>query len=157
MKAVFAGSFDPCTIGHKDIVDRARRLFGEVVIAIGHNEHKPGEWTVDQRLKAIASLYRDDDGIEVCAYDGLTARFVKEKGADAILRGVRNLADFEFEKNLADTNSAIAGVETVFLVSSPATAFVSSSMVRELIHNGYDASRFIAGDFPLPPRLSEGE
>jgi len=150
MKTVFAGSFDPFTVGHKDIVDRARRLFGKVIIAIGHNEHKPGEWPVEQRKDAIASLYKGADDVEVCTYSGLTVDFVKKIGADALVRGVRNISDFEFEKNLAETNSAIAGVETIFLISRPETAFISSSMVKELLHNGYDASEYIAGDFPLP-------
>lgn len=151
MKAVFAGSFDPFTIGHHEIVERAVRLFDKVVVAIGHNEHKPGEWTVEQRLEAISALYAGVGSVEVMAYNGLTAEFVKEIGADVIVRGVRNIADFEYERNLADTNSAIAGVETVFLACSPQFAFVSSSMVRELIHHGHDASRWIAGAFPVPP------
>ena len=148
MKAVFAGSFDPFTIGHRSIVDRALRMFGQIVIAIGFNEHKSGCWTIEQRLKAISSLYEGKPEVQVMAYKGLTVTFAKEIGADILLRGVRGNLDFEYERNLADTNKAISGIETVFLISEPEYSFVSSSMVRELLHNGFDARKYIAGDFP---------
>ena len=148
MKAFFAGSFDPFTIGHRSIVERALRLFPRIVIAIGYNEHKPGEWPVEQRLKAIRNLYAGQDNVEVVAYKGLTVDAARQAGASVLLRGVRSNADFEYERNLADTNREISGMETVFLLCEPDLSFVSSSMVRELLHNGHDISKYIAGDFP---------
>lgn len=152
MKVIFAGSFDPFTIGHRSIVDRALKMFDNVVVAIGYNEHKPGEWTVEQRKEAISALYAREPRVEVAAYSGLTFDFARQHGADALLRGVRSVADFEYERNLADANRAIGGLETLFIISEPQYSFVSSSLVRELIHNGYDASEYIAGNFPLPGR-----
>jgi len=148
MKALFAGSFDPFTVGHRSIVERALSLFDEVVIAIGLNEHKHGEWSPGQRQDAISRLYKDDPRVTVMTYAGLTASFAKEIGAGVLLRGVRGNADFEYERNLADTNREIAGIDTVFLLCEPQYSFISSSMVRELIHNGFDARKYIAGDFP---------
>ena len=149
MKAFFAGSFDPFTIGHRSIVERALKLFPKLVIAIGYNEHKPGEWPVEQRLKAISNLYAKSDNVEVIAYKGLTVDAARNAGASVLVRGVRGSVDFEYERNLADTNRLIGGMETAFLISEPELAFISSSMVRELLHNGHDVSKYIAGDFPI--------
>lgn len=148
MKALFAGSFDPFTVGHRSIVERALSLFDEVVVAIGQNEHKRGEWTIEQRLEAISHLYASNTRVKVTVYSGLTAAFAKRIGAGVLIRGVRGNADFEYERNLADTNREIAGIDTVFLLCEPEYSFISSSMVRELIHNGFDARKYIAGDFP---------
>lgn len=148
MKALFAGSFDPFTVGHRSIVERALSLFDEVVVAIGHNEHKRGEWSVEQRLDAISRLFADNPRVKVTVFSGLTAVFAKKIGANVLVRGVRGNADFEYERNLADANRQIAAIDTVFLLCEPQYSFVSSSMVRELIHNGFDARRYIAGDFP---------
>lgn len=149
MKAFFAGSFDPFTIGHRSIVERALRLFSKIVIAIGYNEHKPGEWTVEQRLAAIKDLYADHKDVEVISYKGLTVDAARKIGASVLLRGVRGNIDFEYERNLADTNRVISGIETVILISEPEYAFISSSMVRELLHNHHDISKYIAGNFPI--------
>lgn len=149
MKALFAGSFDPFTIGHKEIVDRALSLFGIVVIGIGYNENKSGQWTPEERLKAISGLYSNNPNVEVVCYTGLTVEFAKKINADFILRGIRGISDYEYEKSLADVNKEISGMETVLLLADPSLSFITSSMVRELIHNGYDASKYIAGDFPL--------
>lgn len=154
MTALFAGSFDPFTIGHESIVAHALKMFDKIIIGIGYNENKPGEWSIAQRLNAIKDLYKSEPRVKVEAYSGLTALFMKEAGADVLLRGVRTVQDFEYERNLADTNREIFGAETVFLFSEPAYAFISSSMIRELIHNGFDPSRYIAGYFPLPDNLS---
>lgn len=143
-KALFAGSFDPFTTGHADIVERACALFDKVVIAIGYNYMKPGLWPIDKRLEAIKNLYHDNDRVEVVSYTGLTVDFALHSGCSALLRGVRDATDFSFEQRLADTNRAIAGLETVLLISKPELAFVSSSLVRELIANGADASKYIA-------------
>lgn len=149
MKALFAGSFDPFTIGHRSIVERGLKLFDKIVIAIGYNEHKPGEWSVEERMSAISSLYAGNPDVEVTSYRGLTVDFAKKIGAGALLRGVRGMTDFEYERNLADTNRAISGIETVLLISEPEYSFISSSMVRELHHNSHDVSKYIAGDFNL--------
>lgn len=141
--AVFPGSFDPFTIGHKDIVDRATKIFDKVVVAIGYNEHKPSAGSVESRLEAIRRLYDGDASVSVDSYTGLTVDFARGIGAEFIVRGLREVKDFEYERNLADTNAAISGIETVFLVARPEYGFISSSMVRELINNGYDPSRFL--------------
>lgn len=151
MKALFAGSFDPFTKGHFDIVERGLKLFDSIVVAVGYNEHKPGEWSVDERVNAISTLFKGEPKVVVTSYSGLTSEYAKEIGVDVLLRGVRNISDFEYERNLADTNKAVFGVETAFLIASPELSFISSSMVRELLHNGFDAYKYIAGDFP--PKL----
>ncbi|MBD5357634.1 MAG: pantetheine-phosphate adenylyltransferase [Bacteroides sp.] len=148
MKAFFAGSFDPFTIGHEAIVRRSLRLFPKIVIGIGYNEHKPGEWSVEQRLKAICEIYADNPDVEVISYTGLTVDAARRCGASVLIRGVRGNIDFEYERNLADTNREISGMETVLLISEPDLAFISSSMVRELFHNGHDISKYIVGSFP---------
>lgn len=149
MKALFAGSFDPFTIGHRSIVERGLQIFDSVVIAIGHNENKRGEWTEQERIKAIKTLFEDNPRVEVTGYNGLTADFAKQTGASVLLRGARGVIDFEYERNLADANREIGGIETVILISEPEYSYISSSMVRELVHNGHDATRYIAGDFHI--------
>ncbi len=142
-KAVFPGSFDPFTVGHKDIADRALKIFDHLVIAIGYNIHKASAETIADRIMAIEEAYADDERVSVEAYTGLTVDFAKKRGAGFIVRGLREVKDFEYERNLADTNSAISDIETVFLTARPELGFVSSSMVRELTAHGYDASRFL--------------
>ena len=142
--AIFAGSFDPFTVGHADIVERGLRLFDKIIIAIGYNENKKAMTDPQRRMATIAEKYNGNPAVEVMLYTGLTVDLLRRTGADALLRGARSGMDFEFERNLADTNRAIAGVETVILVARPEYAFISSSMVRELIHNGYDVERFVA-------------
>lgn len=146
--AVFPGSFDPFTIGHKDIADRALAIFDRVIIAIGYNIHKASPDNVDLRLKAISELYEGEPRISVEAYTGLTVDFARIHGAAFIVRGLREVKDFEYERSLADTNAAISGIETVFLVARPEYGFISSSMVRELLSHGYDASRFLPNHSP---------
>lgn len=141
--AVFPGSFDPFTIGHKDIADRALRIFDRLVIAVGYNMHKSTADSVAGRVKAIEDVYAGDPSVTVEAYTGLTVDFARKHAAGFIVRGLREVKDFEYERNLADTNSAISGIETVFLTARPELGFVSSSMVRELTAHGYDASRFL--------------
>lgn len=148
--ALFAGSFDPFTIGHADIVRRGLDIFSHLVIGIGYNENKSGMWTPSQRLEAISDFYADEPRVSVEIYSGLTVKFAADRGAAFLLRGVRSAPDFEYERNLADVNREISGLETVILVSRPELSIVSSSMVRELIHNGFDVSRFVAGDFNMP-------
>lgn len=141
--AVFPGSFDPFTIGHKDIVDRALAIFDKVVVAIGYNEHKPSAGSIAERMSAISQVYCSNSAVSVESYSGLTVDFARSVGAGFIIRGLREVKDFEYERNLADTNAAISGIETVFLVARPEYGFISSSMVRELANNGYDPSQFL--------------
>lgn len=138
---LFAGTFDPFTIGHHRIVLRALQLFSRVVIAVGRNS---GKHTVllsaDKRVEELRRLYADEPAVEVIAYDGLTVDLAKKVGADTLLRGVRSVKDFEYERELADVNRRISGVETLLLVSEPEYASISSSVVRELMSHGRDVS-----------------
>lgn len=143
MKALYAGSFDPFTIGHYDIALRALKLFGTLLIGVGYNEKKIGEFPVEERVETIRKIFKDTPGVEVKSYSGLTVDCAKRWGVEVLVRGIRNSLDFEKEKELADINHEIGGIETVFLPSSPSLSFVSSSMVRELIHNGYKVERFL--------------
>lgn len=141
--AVFPGSFDPFTIGHKDIADRALKIFDRLIIGIGFNINKPGKHSIEERVQGIADIYADVPNVEVLPYSGLTVEFAKKMDARFIVRGIREVKDFEYERNLADTNAAISDIETVFLPARPEYGFISSSMVRELIANGYDPSEFL--------------
>lgn len=142
--AIFPGTFNPFTIGHSSIVERGLGLFDKIIIGIGINPEKDCSSRRAGNFKIIADLYAGNPRVEVMEYTGLTAEVVKETGACTILRGVRSVADFEYERNLADINKSVLGVETCFLFSLPEYAYVSGSMVRELKANGYDVSRFIA-------------
>lgn len=141
--AIFPGSFDPFTLGHKDIADRALAIFDRVVIGVGFNENKSGFSDVKDRVEAIETVYSDEPRVKVESYSGLTIEFARRHDARFIIRGLREVKDFEYERNLADTNASISDIETVFLVARPELGFISSSMVRELYRNGYDASRFL--------------
>ena len=148
MTVFYAGSFDPFTIGHLSIVEQALELFDDVVIGVGYNENKKSEWPVEVRVKAISDFFSKETRVRVTAYSGLTAKYAKENNLKVLVRGVRNSIDFEKEKELADINLEVLGLPTIFLPCRPSLSFVSSSMVRELIHIGYDASKYIVGDFP---------
>jgi len=141
--ALFPGSFDPFTIGHKSLVDRALPLFDRIVIAVGENSGKSAASSSEARVEAIKKLYRQEPKITVTAYSGLTVDVCRRVGARWMLRGVRTLADFEYEKNLADINRHISGIETVLLYTLPEYAHISSSMVRELAHFGYNIDPFL--------------
>jgi pantetheine-phosphate adenylyltransferase len=147
MKLLFPGSFDPFTIGHADLVERALKMGAEVVIAIGINEEKKPLFSTAQRLDAIRAYYKDNPGVSVIEYKGLTVDAVRDNGCDAILRGIRSVTDYDKERNLADINRSIEGVETVLLVSSPAVQHVSSSLVRELISFGRNADSLMIETF----------
>ena len=140
---LFPGSFDPFTIGHKWVVDRALTIADRVVIAIGVNENKRRTFSVEEVLEMIKKVYSQNSKVEVITYSGLTIDIVKEVGADAIVRGVRSTIDFEYEKNIADTNRELSGVETILLFTHPTLSHVSSSMVRELKHFGHDVAKYI--------------
>lgn len=141
--ALFAGSFDPYTIGHHSLVERALQMFDKVIIAVGYNSGKGSSMTADERVAAIATHYQGNDRVEVHAYNGLTMDFAREVGATVLLRGVRNIKDFEYERELADVNKQIGGIDTVLLVSEPGYSSVSSSVVRELMHYGKDVSELL--------------
>lgn len=140
--ALFAGSFNPFTVGHKSIVDRILPLCDRVVIGIGINPDKPDEG-IEARTAAVESIYAGDPRVSVARYTGLTADFARKCGASFMVRGVRSVADFEYERNLADVNLRISGIETLLLPALPELACISSSMVRELASHGHDVSGFI--------------
>lgn len=140
---LFPGSFDPFTLGHADIVKRALGLFDEVLIGVGYNEQKQGWMPVGERVEAIRNLYAGEPRVKVVSYTGLTADFAKESSAIAIVRGVRSMADYDNEMQMADVNRQLTGIETVLLPASPQFASLSSSIVRELSHFGHDVSAFL--------------
>ncbi len=136
-KAVFPGSFDPITLGHVDIIKRALPLFDEIIIAIGTNAAKKYMFSLEERIQFIKETFKMDSKIKVTSYTGLTINFCKENNIDFILRGLRNPADFEFEKAIAQTNRKLASIETVFLLTSADTSYISSSIVRDILrHHG---------------------
>lgn len=140
---LFPGSFDPFTIGHQWVVERALTLADKVIIAIGVNENKKRTFTIEEVEALINKVYQNNDRVEVVAYKGLTIDVVKEVGANAIVRGVRSTIDFEYEKAIADTNRELSGIETILLFTHPALSHISSSMVRELMHFGRDISDYL--------------
>ena len=142
-KAIFPGSFDPLTLGHVDIIKRGVTLFDEVIIAIGENSSKDYMFSLEERTKFIESTFRDNPKVSVMSYSGLTIEFCKEIGVDFILRGLRNPADFEFEKAIAHTNRHLSTLETVFLLTSAQTSFISSSIVREIIRYKGDYEKLV--------------
>lgn len=141
--ALFPGSFDPFTIGHESIVERALPLFDEIVVAIGVNYNKLTLTTIEDRLKWINGIFRNEPRVKVVAYDGLTVDAAKKYGARFMLRGVRMIQDFEYEKNLAEVNRALSGIETVLLYTLPEYSHISSSIVRELVKYGQDVRAYL--------------
>lgn len=142
-RAVFPGSFDPFTIGHYDIVCRGLKLFDEIIIGVGCNIKKNSLYTVNQRVEQIQRVFSHEPRVKVATYDNLTIDFASEQKAGFILRGARSSTDFEYERNLADINRCLSGIETVIICSTPQYSMVSSSMVRELLHYGKDISEFL--------------
>ena len=142
--ALFPGSFDPFTKGHKNIVERTlQSLADEVIIAVGKNAEKKGAQTVEQRIETIQKIFEGEGRVRVVAYDGLTIDFAKSVNADFIVRGVRNVKDFEYEREIADVNRQLSGIESVLLYTQPEYASISSSIVRELMSYGKDVSEFL--------------
>lgn len=141
--ALFPGTFDPFTIGHESLVQRALGLVDEIVIAIGVNESKKTYFSLEQRLDMIGDLYQNEPRVKVGYYDCLTIDFAKKTGAKYILRGIRSVNDFEYEKTIADMNRALSGIETFVLFTEPALTHVSSTQVRELLRYGHDVSDFV--------------
>ena len=137
-RALFPGSFDPITNGHYDIIKRGVKLFDEVVVAIGINADKKYMFTVEERKAFIERAFENQPKVKVTTYEGLTVDYCKEINAKFILRGLRNPADFEFEKAIAHTNRKLSKIETVFLLTAAKTSYISSSIVRDVIRNNGD-------------------
>ena len=142
-KAVFPGSFDPLTLGHCDIIHKSIDLFDEIILAIGINSTKESMFSLEQRTQFINEEFSNHAKVKILTYQGLTVDFCKEINADFIVRGLRNSADFEFEKTIAQTNKKLTGIETVFFLTSPETAYISSSIVREIIANKGDYTKLV--------------
>ncbi|NNE76249.1 MAG: pantetheine-phosphate adenylyltransferase [Pricia sp.] len=137
-RAIFPGSFDPLTLGHADIIERGISVFDELIIAIGINAEKKYMFTLDKRIHFIKEAFKNEAKIKVLTYEGLTVDFCKKMDAPFILRGLRNPADFEFEKAIAHTNRKLSEIETVFLLTSSGKSYISSSIVRDVIRHGGD-------------------
>ncbi|MDG1028446.1 MAG: pantetheine-phosphate adenylyltransferase [Bacteroidetes bacterium] len=142
-RAVFPGSFDPITLGHLDIIQRSIPLFDEIIIGVGTNSEKKYMFPLDKRMDFIKNTFAEFKSISVTQYEGLTIEFCKKVQADFIIRGLRNPADFEFEKAIAHTNRKMSGIETVFLLTAAKTSFISSSIVREIISNQGDYTQLV--------------
>ena len=142
-KAVFPGSFDPITIGHVDIVKRGIKVFDEIIIAVGDNTDKKYMFPKEKRVEFVKQTFNNYDNIKIESYDGLTVDFCKKNNIEFMIRGLRNPADFEFEKSIALTNREMTDIETIFFLTSPENSFISSSIVRDLIRNNGDYKLFI--------------
>lgn len=140
---VFPGSFDPFTLGHANLVERALRIFDQVIIAVGYNVAKPSWIPVNERVRAVQELYQTEPRVQVMSYNNLTVDFAKENNAGFILRGVRTMQDYEYELQMADINRMLDGIETVVLFTDSALSSISSSRVRELHHFGRDMSQYL--------------
>jgi len=146
--ALFPGTFDPITLGHLDIIDRALPLFDKLVVGIGRNVNKQPMFTEQQRLQWVLDCYKDNPKVDAVAYEGLTVKCCNDLGANFILRGIRYVSDFEYEKAIADMNRSLdRKIETVFLTCSPQYTSVASTLVRDVLRNGGDVRQF------LPPAI----
>ena len=143
LRAIFPGTFDPITNGHLDVINRSIKLFDELIIAVGTSPVKNTIFTPQQRVEMIAELIADMPGVFVESFDGLTVEYAAKKKADVILRGLRSLTDVQYEFQLAMTNRAVAGIETVFVMTSEKYGFTSSTLIREVTALGGDVSNLI--------------
>ncbi len=142
--ALFPGTFDPITVGHVNIIERALPLFDEIIVGIGHNISKSTLFPVEKRIQWINEIFKNQPKVVGEFYEGLTVNFCEQKGVQYILRGIRNMADFDYEKDIAQMNKIIyPRAETILLMCDPAYTPISSSVVRDLIRNGGDTSQFI--------------
>lgn len=148
-RALYAGSFDPFTRGHADIVTRGLALFDEVIVAIGTNEAKRNLFSAEERLAQISAFYAKEPRVRVVTYTGLTVTLAQELDVTVLLRGVRSSTDMEYERTLADLNRHMADMETVLLPASQRFTHISSTVVRELLHYGGDVSAFLPVGFSL--------
>lgn len=141
---LFPGTFDPLTLGHVDIINRSLNLFDKIVVGIGMNATKTPMFSGEQRLLWIREIYKDQPKVEGALYEGLTVNFCKQIGARFILRGIRYVSDFEYEKTIADANRTLDSmIETIFLTGEPKYTSVASTIVRDILRNGGDASHFL--------------
>lgn len=141
---LFPGTFDPLTLGHVDIINRALPLFDKIVVGIGLNASKAPMFTANQRLQWIQDIYKDEDRVSAAVYEGLTIDFCKKIGARFIVRGIRYVSDFEYEKTIADANRTLdKSIETIFLTGEPKYTSVASTIVRDIIRNGGNAHPFL--------------
>ena len=159
VRAVFPGSFDPITNGHLDVIGRGIKLFDELIIAVGRSPIKNPLFTPQERVEMIAELIADMPNVTVEGFDGLMVEYAKQKNADVILRGLRSLTDVQYEFKLAMTNRAVAGIETVFIMTSEQYGFTSSTLIREAASLGGDVSNLIPESVykRLQHRLKKGE
>ncbi|MFB0938943.1 MAG: pantetheine-phosphate adenylyltransferase [Urechidicola sp.] len=148
-RAVFPGSFDPITLGHYDIIKRGVTLFDEVIVAIGINADKKYMFSLEERMDFIKESFKDEPKVKVVTYTGLTIDFCQKNNVKFILRGLRNPADFEFEKAIAHTNRKLSKIETVFLLTAARTSYIASSIVRDVIRNDGDYTKLV----PNPVRV----
>lgn len=142
-KAIFPGTFDPFTIGHLSIVQRSLGFFDEIVIAIGNNISKKTFFPMEKRIEMVEKIFENEPRVSVMGYESLTADFAKKINADVILRGIRTVADFEYERTIADANQHLTGIETFLLFTETRYSFISSSVVRELLTYKKDVSRYV--------------
>lgn len=141
---LFPGTFDPLTFGHVDIINRSLPLFDKLVVGIGINSSKQPMFTAEQRMNWIAEIFKGDNRVYAAEYDGLTIDYCKKINANFILRGIRYVSDFEYEKTIADANRAMdPSIETIFLTGEPKYTSVASTIVRDIIRNGGDVSPFV--------------
>ena len=148
-RAIFPGTFDPFTIGHYSVVERALTFMDEIIIGIGVNEKKHTWFPTEKRVRMIEKLYADNPRIRVEAYDGLTVDFACSREAQFIIRGIRTVHDFEYEETIADINRKLAGIETILLFTEPELTAISSTIVRELLSYGKDVSSFLPANLDI--------
>ena len=142
-KAVFPGSFDPITLGHVDLIYRGLEIFDEIIIAIGVNADKKQLFSLEDKIQQIKDTFINEQKIKVASYKGLTIDFCKSVNSKYILRGLRNSSDFNYEQSIAQTNSSLSSIESVFLISSPQLAHISSTIVRDIIKNEGDCKNLV--------------
>lgn len=142
--ALYPGSFDPITLGHTDVIERCAPMFNKLYIGVGTNTSKKYLYSMEQRVRMLKQIYKGNDRVEVVSFDGLTVDLCKELDCEVIVRGIRSTTDMEYERAIAESNQKLnEKIETIFLFSSPQVSSISSSIVRELIRNKADVSRFV--------------
>ncbi|HMT34971.1 MAG: pantetheine-phosphate adenylyltransferase [Bacteroidetes bacterium] len=156
--AVFPGTFDPITLGHTDIIDRSLDLFDKIIVGIGINSNKQPMFPVEQRINWIKNIYKEEKKIEVLSYEGLTVNFCDSVNANFIIRGLRTVSDFEYEKAISDMNQLLDPlIETIFLACTAKYASFSSTMVRDVIRNNGDSSLFLPMEIHQPIAMAQQE
>jgi pantetheine-phosphate adenylyltransferase len=145
--ALFPGSFDPITIAHIDILNRALPLFDKVIVGIGLNSTKKGYFSASDRKKMLTAIFKNQPKVEVATYEGLTVQYCKEIGAQYMIRGIRSTSDFEYEKAIAQMNHAMyPDLESIFILSKPGYSAISSTIVRDILRNKGDVSQFVPAE-----------